>query len=136
MRVGMRTAMRSGDDQTHGSAARSWSLVDRHLRGLGRLVAPVSVDELAAMRRFEVVLRMPGPDGRPGVYGGTVSAPGPSDPAIAAAIVAHSDARDARPFDGVRAEVLRRAGGDDEEPTKQAEVASAAQSEQKRGHQS
>ena len=44
--------------------------------------------------------------------------------------------RDARPFDGVRAEVLRRAGGNDEEPTKQAEVASAAQSEQQRGHQS
>ena len=104
------------------------------LRGLGRLVAPVSVDELAAMRRFEVLLRMPGPDGRPGVYGGTVSPPGPSNPATGAAIVAGSDQRDARPVDGVRAEVLRRAGGDDES-TKQADVAGAAQPEQQRGHQ-
>ena len=51
------------------------------LRGLARLVAPVSVDELSSMRRFEVLLRMPGPDGRPGVYGGTVNPPGPSDDA-------------------------------------------------------
>ena len=80
------------------------------LRGLARLVAPASVDELAAMRRFEVLLRMPGPDGRPGVYGGTVSAPGPSDPATAAAIIARSDERDARPVDDVAAEVARRSG--------------------------
>ena len=80
------------------------------LRGLARLVAPVSIDELTAMRRFEVLLRMPRPDGRPGVYGGTVSPPGPSDPATAAAIVARSDARDARPVDVVAAEVARRSG--------------------------
>lgn len=66
------------------------------------------------MSRFEVLLRMPDPDGRPGVYGGTVSAPGPSDPATAAAIIARSDARDARPVDEVRVEVLQRAGGDAE----------------------
>lgn len=86
------------------------------LRGLARLVAPVSVDELSAMRRFEVLLRMPGPDGRPGVYGGTISPPGPSEPATAAAIVARSDQRDARPVDAVRAEVRRRAGGDPPTP--------------------
>ena len=71
------------------------------LRGLGRLVAPVPVDELAAMRRFDVLLRTPGPDGRPAVYGGTVSPPGPADPGRAAAIVAESDRRDARPADVV-----------------------------------
>jgi hypothetical protein len=57
-----------------------------------------------------VLLRMPGPDGRPGVYGGTVSAPGPSEPATAAAIVARSDERDARPVDDVAAEVAHRSG--------------------------
>jgi hypothetical protein len=62
------------------------------------------------MRRFEVLLRTPGPDGRPAVYGGTVSPPGPADPATAAAIVARSDARDARPVAAVRAEVARRSG--------------------------
>ena len=45
------------------------------LRGLARLVAPVSRRRARRMRRFEVLLRMPGPDGRPGVYGGTVSPP-------------------------------------------------------------
>ncbi len=66
---------------------------------------------------------------------GRSARPGPSDPATGAAIVARSDARDARPVDGVRAEVRRRAGGDDEVPTKQADVAGAAQPEQQRGHQ-
>ena len=41
-----------------------------------RLVAPVPVEELANVRRFEVLLRMPGPDGRPSVYGGTVNPSG------------------------------------------------------------
>jgi energy-coupling factor transporter ATP-binding protein EcfA2 len=90
------------------------------LRGLGRLVAPVPVDELASMRRFEVLLRTPGPDGRPAVYGGTVSPPGPADPDAAAAIIARSDARDARPVDDVRAEVARRSGPI-QEPEKKAE---------------
>lgn len=68
------------------------------LRGLARLFAPVSADELAAMARFEVVLRMPGPQGCPTVYGGIVAPPGAPDPATAAAIVAESDRRDARTF--------------------------------------
>ncbi len=62
------------------------------------------------MRRFEVLLRMPGPDGRPGVYGGTVNPPGPADEARAAAVIARSDARDARPLEDVQAEVARRSG--------------------------
>ena len=53
---------------------------------------------------------MPGPDGRPGVYGGTVNPPGPADDARAAAVIARSDARDARPLDDVAAEVARRSG--------------------------
>jgi len=79
-------------------------------RGLGRLVAPVPVEELSTMRRFEVLLRMPGPDGRPGVYGGTVNPPGAADGVQARAIVARSDARDARPLADVAAEVARRSG--------------------------
>ncbi|MEI7742874.1 MAG: DUF87 domain-containing protein [Chloroflexota bacterium] len=79
-------------------------------RGLGRLVAPVPVEELSSMRRFEVLLRMPGPDGRPGVYGGTVNPPGAADGVQARAIVARSDARDARPLADVAAEVARRSG--------------------------
>jgi hypothetical protein len=79
-------------------------------RGLARLVAPIPVEELAGMRRFEVLLRMPSPDGRPGVYGGTVNPPGPADEARGAAVIARSDARDARPLDDVAAEVARRSG--------------------------
>ena len=77
----------------------------------------------------------PVPTAVPGSTAGRSARPGPSDPATGAAIVARSDARDARPVDGVRAEVRRRAGGDDEVPTKQADVAGAAQPEQQRGHQ-
>ena len=62
------------------------------------------------MRRFEVLLRMPGPEGRPGVYGGTVNPPGPCDEVQARAIVARSDAQDARPLADVQAEVARRSG--------------------------
>ena len=69
------------------------------------------------MRRFEVLLRMPGPDGRPGVYGGTVNPPGPADEARAAAVIARSDARDARPLGDVQAEVARRSGGDPRLPS-------------------
>ena len=79
-------------------------------RGLARLVAPVPVEELSNMRRFEVLLRMPGPEGRPGVYGGTINPPGPHDEAQAKAIVARSDARDARPLADVQGEVARRSG--------------------------
>jgi hypothetical protein len=89
------------------------------LRGLARLFAPVAADELAAMARFEVVLRMPGPEGRPTVYGGIVAPPGAPDPETAGAIVAESDRRDARPPDEVHAEVHRRSGGgtDGQAPT-------------------
>jgi len=56
-------------------------------------------------------MRMPGRGGQPTAYGGMLLPPGPADPALAADIVAASDARDARPIDEVRAEVFRRAGG-------------------------
>jgi len=96
-------------------------------RGLARLVAPIPIEELSSMRRFEVLLRMPGPDGRPGVYGGTVNPPGPADEARAAAIIARSDARDARPLDDVAAEVARRSGPIPERETQaQGEVEGAA----------
>ena len=102
-------------------------------RGLARLVAPVPVDELASMRRFEVLLRTPAPDGRPAVYGGTVSPPGPADPAAAAAIIARSDARDARPADEVRAEVAWRSRPIPK-PEAQAQ-ADATSDASRRGHQ-
>ncbi len=61
------------------------------------------------------------------MYGGTVSAPGPSDPATAAAIIARSDERDARPVDDVAAEVARRSGPIPErEAQAQSEVEGAA----------
>lgn len=56
-------------------------------------------------------MRMPGRGGQPAASGGILLPPGPGDPAVAAEIVAASDARDARPIDDVRAEVYRRAGG-------------------------
>ena len=88
------------------------------------------------MRRFEVLLRTPGPDGRPGRLRRHRQPAGiRRTPARAAAIVAASDARDARPVDVVRAEVRRRAGGDDEVPPKNADVAGAAQPDQQRAHQ-
>lgn len=86
------------------------------------------------MRRFEVLLRMPGPDGRPGVYGGTVNPPGPADEARAAAVIARSDARDARPLDEVAAEVARRSGGEAKASPGQGEVVAASDAS-RRGHQ-
>ena len=81
------------------------------VRGLARLFAPVTGEQLSALRAFEVVMRMPGRDGRPTVAGGILLPPGVADPAVAAATIAASDAQDARPLDEVRAEVDRRAGG-------------------------
>jgi hypothetical protein len=81
------------------------------VRGLARLFAPVTGEQLSGLRAFEVVLRMPGRDGRPTVAGGILLSPGPADPAVAAATIAASDAQDARPLDEVRAEIDRRAGG-------------------------
>ena len=83
------------------------------VRNLTRLFAPVTSEQLTALRAFEVVMRMPGRGGQPTAYGGILLPPGPADPTLAAEIVAASDARDARPIDQVRAEVFRRAGGDE-----------------------
>lgn len=81
------------------------------VEGHARLFAPVSADDLAVMRRLEVLLRMPGPDGRTGVYGGMILHPGSADPVTASAIIAASDRRDARLVHDVQAEVHERAGG-------------------------
>lgn len=86
------------------------------LRGHARLFAPVSADDLATMRRFDVLLRMPGPDGRTGVYGGMIWPPGPADTAAGSALIAASDGGDARPLRDVQAEVHDRAGGNDPAP--------------------
>jgi hypothetical protein len=83
------------------------------VRTLTRLFAPVTAEQLTSLRAFEVVMRMPGRGGQPTAYGGLLLPPGPGDPALAAAIVAASDARDARPLADVQAEVFRRAGGTD-----------------------
>jgi hypothetical protein len=55
-----------------------------------------------------MALKMAGPNGRDVVYGGIVLPPGPADPSIAAAILATSDERDARPRAEVAAEVTER----------------------------
>ncbi len=81
------------------------------VRNLARLFAPVTAEQLTSLRAFEVVIRMPGRGGQPMASGGILLPPGPGDPAVAAEIIAASDARDARPFDEVRAEIHRRAGG-------------------------
>lgn len=86
------------------------------VRGLARLFAPVTAEQLTGLRAFEVVMRMPGRDGRPAVAGGLILPPGVADPTVAAQIVAASDRRDTRPLDEVQAEVRRRAGGADETP--------------------
>jgi hypothetical protein len=89
------------------------------------------------MRRFDVLLRMPGPDGRPGVYGGTVNPPGAADEARAAAMISRSDARDARPLDDVAAEVTRRSGPIRKvEAAAQDDVAGVTEEELRRGHES
>jgi len=77
-------------------------------RGLARLFSPLSEDRLLSLERHELALRMPGPDGRPSVYGGRVSLPAPGDATRTGAIIAKSDARDARSLDAVRDEIRRR----------------------------
>ncbi len=81
------------------------------VRAVGRLFAPLSAERLTDLRRFEFVLRTPGPDGSPAVYGGRVIEPAAADPERAALVAAASDRHDARPTAEVRAEVHRRAGG-------------------------
>lgn len=81
------------------------------VRTLARLFAPITAEQLLALRAYEAVVRMPGRDGRPTAVGGILLPPGPGDPARAAEVIAASDARDARPADIVAAEVFRRSGG-------------------------
>jgi hypothetical protein len=81
------------------------------VRNLARLFTPVTAEQLSSLRAFEVVMRMPGRGGQPMASGGILVPPGPGDPAVAAEIIAASDARDTRPLDEVRAEIHRRAGG-------------------------
>jgi hypothetical protein len=78
---------------------------------LRRLFEPVTAEDLLSLPAFEIVLRMPSLDGAEN-YQGRVCLPAPGDPSVAAAIVAASDKRDARPVDEVRAEVRRREGGE------------------------
>ena len=85
------------------------------VRDLGRLFAPVTPDELLAMRRFDVVIRMRGSDGMPLVRGGHISRPAPADPDRVAGVIAGSDMRDARPLEQVEREVFERSGGNEPE---------------------
>jgi hypothetical protein len=75
---------------------------------LRRLFAPLSAEELLGLRRYEFVVRTPAPDGRSAVYGAVVPLPPPGEAERANALILASDARDARPLEEVRAEVLRR----------------------------
>ena len=84
------------------------------VRSIGRLLAPLTPEQLMDLRRFELVLRMPGPEGRLGVFGGFVEPPAEGDPDVASALLAASDERDARPLPQVQEEVRRRAA--DAEP--------------------
>lgn len=90
-----------------------------------RLFDPITPDELLGLRAHELVVRMPGPDERPTVYGGMVRRPPEGDPALAEAIIARSDARDARDPAAVHDEVRRRSGGDLQTRPGQAPNASA-----------
>ena len=56
---------------------------------------------------------MRGASGGYEAYGGMVCPPPPGSPAAADAVILASDLRDARPVDQVRAEVHRRAGGEE-----------------------
>jgi hypothetical protein len=83
------------------------------VQSVRRLVAPLTADDLLGMRQHEMVLRMTGPDGRAGTFGGMVCPPPPGDLGVAEAVIAASDLRDARPLDQVRVEVHRRSGGEE-----------------------
>ena len=82
-----------------------------NLRQLAELFAPVTAEQFADMRPMQVVLKLPGPDGRRVTYGGEIERWEDGDPPTAAAIVQASDERDARPLAKVQAEVWRRSGG-------------------------
>lgn len=87
------------------------------VRDLARLFDQIPAEELYRLRRFEMVLRALDADGRPTVYGARVSPLPAGDSRAAAAIIAASDTRDARPLHVVRDEVHRRAGGEVNAPT-------------------
>jgi hypothetical protein len=94
------------------------------VRDLGRLFAPVTPEELLAMRRFDVVVRTRGADGMPLVRGGRVSIPAPADPERLTALIAASDERDApKSLDAVDEEVFERGGGN--EPVEEEKKAQA-----------
>ncbi len=78
------------------------------VRGLARLFAPLRDEDLLGLRRYEVLLRMPDSEGRPTAFGGRLTLPEPGDSRRAAALIADSDRRDARPLTEVEAEVRRR----------------------------
>jgi len=48
------------------------------VQSVRRLVAPLTADDLLGMRQHEMVLRMTGPDGRAGTFGGMVCPPPPA----------------------------------------------------------
>ena len=77
-----------------------------------RMFDPMTQDDLLGLQLHEFAVRMPDGDGRPAVYGGMVRQPPEGDPAVAEAIIARSDARDARDPAAVHEEVRRRSGGD------------------------
>jgi hypothetical protein len=78
---------------------------------LRRLFEPLTAEDLLSLPAFEIVLRMSSQGGVEN-YQGRVCLPAPGDRSVAAAVVAVSDKRDARPVDQVRAEVRRREGGE------------------------
>ena len=82
-----------------------------NLRQLADLFAPVTAEQLADLRSMQVVLKLPGPDGRRVTYGGEIERWAASDPSVAAAIVRASDECDARSLAKVQDEVWQRSGG-------------------------
>lgn len=78
------------------------------VRILTRLFAPLREEDLLGLQRHELLMRMPDAEGRPTAYGGRLTLPPAGDPQRAAAIVADSDRRDARPLAEVEEEVRRR----------------------------
>lgn len=73
--------------------------------------APITVEQLAEMRPTEVLLKLPGPDGRRIAYGGEIERQEAGDSSVAASIIRASDQHDARRLAKVEAEVWRRSGG-------------------------
>lgn len=100
-----------GTTMTNAASLALLSPGQEDVRSVGSLFAPVTKERLLALRRFEVVLRTPGPDGDPVVVGGVVSRQGGDDLARIARITTASDRRDARPPATVKMEVFRRSGG-------------------------